>query len=115
MQHVTKLDLFARALRSRICTKCYQRPAHSETMPPSAARICEPTCPIFMNLPKVVGLAARPPTQISTELLVRHVVCQACTASTSAGDYCADGLARTCPLSRYHQDVIDVLRRTIEA
>jgi hypothetical protein len=115
MQHVDKLELFARALRSRICTKCYQRPPLSETMPPSAPRVCEPTCPIFMNLPKLVGLAARPPTQISTELLVRNVVCQTCKAAPSAGDYCADGLARTCPLSRYNQDVIDVLKRTIEA
>ena len=109
MQHVDKLELFARAMRSRICTKCYQRPALSETMPPSAPRACEPTCPIFMNLPKLVGLAARPQVQISTELLVRHAVCQACKASSSPGDYCAEGMARTCPLSRYGSLVLEVL------
>ena len=115
MQHVPKLNLTQRAIRAKICVKCYERPAGSENWSPADVRACEATCGIFQNLPRLIGMAARPdPPRQSIDEQVRNSVCSRCMVSNSAGDYCADNLARTCPLSRYSQDVIDVLRRTIE-
>jgi len=114
-QHVPKLTLMQRAIRAKICVKCYQRPPGSETLPPSDPRVCESTCGIFQNLPRLVGVAARPdPPEVSVDTLVRNSICSRCVISSTAGDFCAENLARTCPLSRYSQDVIDVLRRTCE-
>jgi NADPH-dependent glutamate synthase beta subunit-like oxidoreductase len=116
MQHLEKLDLCRRAVRSRVCVKCYQRPLHSDAWGPADARPCEGGCPIFQNLPHLIGLAVqrRVDPAVSTEKRIRDVVCSACAASPSAGDYCAESLARTCPLSRYNQEVLDVLKRTCE-
>jgi hypothetical protein len=114
-QHNPKLNLMQRAIRAKICVKCYERPARSESWLPTQERTCEAKCGIFENLPRLIGIAVRPdPPRTSLDVLVRNSICIRCTVSDSAGDYCASNLARTCPLSRYSQDVIDVLRRTCE-
>jgi hypothetical protein len=115
MQHIPKLNQIQRAIRAKVCVKCYERPAGSDSWSPDQPRPCESTCGIFENLPRLVGMAARPdPPRVSLDQQVRNSICSRCTVSDSAGDYCAHNLARTCPLSRYSQDVIDVLRRTCE-
>jgi hypothetical protein len=43
------------------------------------------------------------------ERLVRDEVCQHCDAVPSAGDFCSDRLARTCPLSVQLADIVAVL------
>ena len=111
MQHKAALELAALAIREKVCPICTHRPPHSETLPPNVARTCEPTCTIFLNLPQMMraaGIAA--PSQSSDEVL-REYVCPACHASVSAGDYCAEHVARTCPLSIYSAEVLDVLQR----
>jgi hypothetical protein len=115
MQYVEKLELFSRAIRSRICVTCYQRPAGSDDLPPDVARACHPKCPIFASLPKIVGAAVRFPREdVGADQLLREMVCQTCKLSPSAGDYCGESLARTCPLSRYGQDVLELLDRMLK-
>jgi hypothetical protein len=42
------------------------------------------------------------------ERAIREGVCQQCTATPSAGDYCADRLACTCPLAVQAAKVLEV-------
>jgi hypothetical protein len=44
-------------------------------------------------------------------LAIREQICQTCPASPTAGDYCGDNLARTCPLSRYAGEVVATLQQ----
>ena len=111
MQHLNNYELFERAVRARVCTKCYQRPSGSETESPATPRVCQDGCAIFMNLPRLIGIAkGTNESSISAyEREVQEHVCSACNVSASAGDYCAENLARTCPLSRYLADVVQAI------
>jgi hypothetical protein len=42
---------------------------------------------------------------------MRDLICAHCKATPTAGDFCVEGQTRTCPLSRYAKQVIDVLDR----
>jgi len=69
-------------------------------------------CPLFLHLPKLARLA----NQIGDrpgecDAAVKDQICQGCTLKESAGDYCPDYTARTCPLSRYSTAVISRLQR----
>src|SRR3954468_17601091 len=105
MQHKTSLDVARFALRLKICQQCSQRPPHSESLGPFERRECEPRCTIFQNLPALQEAVAIAPAELSGDQLMRRFICPACQCSPSAGDFCADGLARICPLSRYAGDV----------
>jgi hypothetical protein len=107
--HKNRFELAQLAIRARICTKCYQRPAGSEHMAATQVRSCEPTCTIFLGLPKLVGETAHGPLDEAPDEAMRRHVCPTCHASASAGDYCSDRLHRTCPLSRYGSDVLQIL------
>lgn len=112
MQHLIQDDLARRAVRSQICPVCSQRPAGSETLSPTQSRECETTCAIFHGLPTLQTMvASRDPRLDSVEQALRNTVCNHCTLSPSAGDYCSESLARTCPLSRYALHVVAVLQR----
>jgi hypothetical protein len=102
------IELATCDIREKVCTRCYQRPKGSESQGPLVARSCEADCPIFISLPQLMGLAAIP-AGLSAESVMRESVCQTCECSASAGDYCADRLARTCPLSRYAGDVLEIV------
>jgi hypothetical protein len=78
-------------------------------MAASEPRSCEPTCTIFLGLPKLVGATAHGPLDESPDEAMQRVVCPTCHASASAGEYCTDRMDRTCPLSRYSADVIQIL------
>jgi hypothetical protein len=45
------------------------------------------------------------------EAAVRGHICQACKLTPTAGEYCAAHMTRTCPLSRYLGDIVQVLSR----
>ena len=112
MQHIPISEVERRLVRDIACMSCYQRPEGSEALGPEVARSCEDTCPLFFHLPKLVAMA----NQIGErpgecEHAVKDKVCQGCCLKESAGDYCADYGARTCPLSRYSAAVISRLQR----
>ena len=112
MQHLAQDELARRAVRAEICPVCCQRPPGSETFSPAEPRACEPTCGIFRGLPILqTMIASRDPKLDSVEQAMRNKVCNHCTLSPTAGDYCAESLARTCPLSRYALDLVAVLQR----
>ena len=102
MQHLPTLEIGKRVLRAHICPTCWQRPARSEFLPPSVARACEPTCPVFENVELLMQIAVEEGDQRlgNYENLIRERICnQTCTRET-AGDYCAYRLNQTCPLAR---------------
>src|SRR5215218_4455456 len=103
MQHVPIQSITARAVRAKICTQCYQRPTGSESWEPARSRPCEGECAIFRNLLKLEKIAAQvnDPGLDAYERAVRSQVCQRCTLSATAGDFCAEFATRSCPLSRY--------------
>ena len=99
MQHLPQIDL-ARRASGTICPTCYQRPPHSETLGPTIARSCEPQCPVFKYIDRLMVIAGASATNAATDydLAIRDDVCnKRCTAPT-AGDYCSERLHGTCPL-----------------
>lgn len=98
------------AIRSGVCTTCYQRPPLSETLGPQTPRQCEPTCPVFRYLDALEMIAMDSAGAPGTvEHAMREQVCSTCDLSPTAGDYCAEMEARTCPLSRYATRVLQIL------
>jgi hypothetical protein len=112
MQHLPITEVQRRLVREIACVSCYQRPPGSEALGPQVARTCEKSCPLFFHLPKLARLAnhigERPG---ECEAGVKDQICQGCALKESAGDYCADYGARTCPLSRYSAAVVARLER----
>ena len=100
MQHKSTIELTKAGLRARICTKCYQRPAGSESLDATIPRSCESICTIFVHLPQVVKAVVESAGELAPDEIMQSCVCPACTLSASAGEFCADRLTRTCPLSR---------------
>ena len=112
MKHLAMLEMTQRAVRSRICTQCYQRPHESEKLDAAIPRACEPQCTIFMNLPRIAAAVfARATDNRSGDDVMRFLVCSECAACPSAGDYCSERLARTCPLSRYNGELLTILEQ----
>ena len=97
------------AIRARICPKCYQRPVGSEELDALQARSCQQNCTIFQNLPKLTAALDVDTSRLDPDHVMLKFVCPTCHASTSAGEFCADRLARTCPLSRYAGEVLEIL------
>jgi hypothetical protein len=114
MQHQPIMDVLRRAIRAKVCTTCYQRPPGSEALASDVPRACEGLCPIFVSAPRLVNVAvicARAP--VSYEQSLRDLVCARCTIAPTAGDYCADFQARTCPLSRYAREVLAIIEQVV--
>ena len=110
MERHTTDDVLRRAVRARVCPTCYQRPKGRDFDPPHVARTCEPLCPIFLNLPRLVEVAAVcASAPVSFEQSVKDLICARCTLAPSSGEYCAEYMARTCPLSRYARDVLELV------
>ena len=40
---------------------------------------------------------------------MKDLICARCTLAPSSGEYCAEYMARTCPLSRYARDVLELI------
>ncbi len=111
MQQALNYDPFQRSIRMRVCTKCYQRPAGSERESPDVPRSCEQGCPIFMHLPRLVGIAKgnNESDLDAYEHEMREHICSTCEFSAGAGELCPENLARTCPLRRYLADVVQAI------
>jgi hypothetical protein len=111
MEHVLTDQIVRQALRGEICTVCPLRPPGSESLGPEVARSCEIGCPIFTNLEplKAIAAAGQENPLVAYERAIREQVCQKCTASVTAGDYCYEGFSRTCPLSIMAPNVLLVI------
>lgn len=111
MRHLPVLDVMQRAVREMICTHCFMRPAGSEALPPDIPRDCQSNCTIFMNLPDLREIAVEMSDQRPGvfERAIRNMICSKCHHCMSAGDYCAEHLAETCPLSVYGKLVLETL------
>jgi hypothetical protein len=112
MKHSAILDSAQRAVRSMVCTQCYQRPHGSEALDAATPRPCEPACTIFRNLDRLAlaVFTGRSAGQFSDDVMRQHV-CPECNGSPTAGDFCSERLARTCPLSRYSTQVVTILEQ----
>jgi hypothetical protein len=113
------IDVMRRAIRERVCTECFMRPAGSERLGPDVPRECEGACTIFANLVPLRKVAAAMAEQDVSpglfERAIRDSVCARCShAIGSGGDFCAEHLAETCPLAVYGQRVIETLDRVRE-
>lgn len=112
------LAIAQKSLRSTVCPTCHRRQPENEQWPDvTQPRPCEPSCTIFINLPKLMRIAhnVESPDLGAYEAAINELVCQNCKSSPTAGDYCADGQIRSCPLSRYSGDVVDVLEKAEQA
>ena len=110
MQHVSYDQLVRRAIRCQVCTHCHRRPKDSERLGPKEARVCEPTCAIFLHLPELNEIATRHLNEPGAyEEGIRDAICPTCALSNSAGEFCADRMARTCPLAAYGKQVIELI------
>jgi hypothetical protein len=111
MDQLPEFGVMREALRGSICTRCYQRPPGSDSLPATQPRQCEGGCTLFWNLPKLAAMAAEQRGQIRPpfEHAAREVICACCGASPTAGDYCLEHLTRTCPLSRYIADALALI------
>jgi hypothetical protein len=119
MRHLPLIDVMRRAIRERVCTECFMRPAGSERLGPDVPRECEGACTIFANLVPLRKVAAAMAEQDVSpglfERAIRDSVCARCShAIGSGGDFCAEHLAETCPLAVYGQRVIETLDRVRE-
>src|SRR4051794_14995300 len=109
MQHKASIDVVRYAIRVKICRQCWQRPEGSEIDGPLVERACESKCTIFMNLPQLHTAMVSGVENLSADEVMHNFVCPGCHLSASAGDFCADGMTRTCPLSRYSAEVTQIL------
>ena len=110
MVHATELDVARWAIRAGICTQCYQRPRDMGQLTPVQKRPCEGTCTIFAFLDQLAQMAAGVTSRPGEfEHAMRERICSRCNLSDTAGDYCAEMEARTCPLSRYTPRVLEIL------
>jgi hypothetical protein len=109
MQHLPTLEVAQLAVRSKICTKCYQRPIGSETLGASVPRSCESRCTVFLGLGELLVAVRKAPADASPDQIMKKFVCPTCQVSASGGDFCAQGEMRSCPLSRYGGEVLQIL------
>src|SRR5262245_34006792 len=111
MQNHTTDRAIRRALRARVCPECLVRPVGSGSLDDQTPRKCEGTCAIFANLNALKSVAQRTANDslLHFERAIREGVCQQCTATPSAGDFCAERLACTCPLAVQSAKVLEVL------
>ena len=105
------LHVIVRAVRASVCPICYQRPPGSEKLPNSEPRSCEPGCPIFFHLPALYRIAVHEDTSAPGALdqAVRNAICTGCHLAPTAGEQCVEFANRTCPLSRFSREVVELI------
>ena len=57
MYHLIQAEAIEPKVRLEICSRCWRRPRHSESLPPAVPRQCQPTCAIFQLLPALAKRA----------------------------------------------------------
>jgi hypothetical protein len=117
MQHIPTIDAARRAFRAVICPVCPQRPPGSEVLPSTVARSCEPSCALFQHVEQLKQIAEQPRAArpVDYELHVRNEICHHCCHRPTAGDYCAERLNRSCPLSCFEGHAIAILTGLVTA
>jgi hypothetical protein len=117
MRHAPLHIVAQQAIRGQVCPQCTQRPAGSETLGPNVPRACEPHCAVFVHLKLLLHIAAATdqPTLAPYERAIQDAVCQRCTLSPTAGDFCAERVLQHCPLSRQMGQVIQTLQQVVAA
>ena len=118
MQHLPPLEVARRALRASICPACYQRPPHTETLPPAFARSCEPRCALFEQAGALQAIAhgtEADSSPVHLDVIIRNAICNKRCYHPTAGDHCGERLNATCPLSRFAPQAITVLQVLAEA
>ena len=105
------LTTIERAVRGAVCPACYQRPPGSEKLANDVPRECQPTCPIFLNLPALYRIAVHADTSQpgSLERMIKQTICPGCSVAPTHGEFCAEFQARTCPLSRFSAEVVTLI------
>jgi len=113
MQAIAIRVVAKRALRTKVCTQCFQRPTASEELGADVPRACEPDCSIFRNVDELVRIAqeVHDPTISPYESAVHDRICERCGISTTGADFCADRTIRWCPLSRHLGEVMSTLEK----
>lgn len=103
MEHASPLETRRRALRAKICTSCFKRPEGCDAWSADQGRDCEPQCPIFINLPRLLQIVHRYHTDSIEpyDHAIAEEICGRCEVSPSPGDYCPDRKQAFCPLARY--------------
>lgn len=82
MYHLNQARAIEPHVRDRICSRCWRRPRHSESLPPAVPRPCEGTCHIFQLLPVLVKRAELlDPMIASREHALREIVDSYCDNS----------------------------------
>jgi hypothetical protein len=77
--HLIQSSMVEPQVRQHICNRCWRRPRHSESLPPSVPRSCEAACPIFDLLPSLVQRAhLMDPMITSREHALRTIIDQHC-------------------------------------
>jgi hypothetical protein len=109
--HLPIIESARRAFREAICPICAQRPHGSEALPPTVARSCEPNCPLFLHLAKLKVVAEEPAAHWPPdyETAIRGEICNTCLLRETSGDFCAERLTCTCPLTRFAGQAIAIL------
>jgi hypothetical protein len=108
----TETELIRRAVRAKICTRCYQCRRGEFSLAADVARSCEPQCTVFINSAAMYAAVAEDlPVLADADLAVEQIVCETCHIRPTSGEFCAEFASRACPLSRYGRDVIDLLQR----
>jgi hypothetical protein len=105
------LNTIERAVRGAVCPACYQRPPGSEALGNDVPRECQGGCPIFLNLPALYRIAVhdKPDNSESLDRMVKQTICTTCDAAPTHGEFCAEFQARTCPLSRFSNEVVALI------
>jgi hypothetical protein len=86
MYHLIQAAAIEPKVRLEICSRCWRRPRHSESLPPAVPRECQATCPIFQLLPALVKRAELiDPMIASPEHAVRTMIHRYCR-DTPGGD-----------------------------
>ena len=100
LRTLPSLDVVRHEVRGHVCTGCYLRPRHSESLGPEVVRPCEVSCPLFIRLPMLrkVAILTDPMLRSRADVL-RHQIDRMCDAEQGAAPV-------ESPLSRYREDVV---------
>ena len=95
------------AIREQVCAVCFRCPPNPENFPSSRPRDCEPSCEVFLHLPRLIELVRRfgGEQPCGYETIVGNLPCGACGSSIRCTDTCKTQR----PLDRYAAEIMAVL------
>jgi hypothetical protein len=95
------------AIREHVCAACFRCPPHRDDRPLSRPRDCEPSCEVFLHLPRLIKLVQRfgGEQPCGYETALRNLPCGTCRSSVRCTDTCQTQR----PLERYADEIMAVL------